>query len=502
MRSTLIAVLATWSAFLFFTGCTYNGNVIKVDHTNFTDEIVPDQNLVFSFVNTLAPDSLLNQWDTTAYISFTPAVKGKFKWSSPTELIFSPLEPFAPSTEFTASLSPELTKHSKEKPALPKENTIKFHTPFLTMATAQVFWALSSQNAGAVEVRLNMNFNCKVKPADLNKRLHVFVNEKEVPFDILTGDPDYTIGVSVADVRGESKESIPLKIGIDPGLPCVGSTYVTKDKMEFAYEVPAKEKIMVVQMTASFIQGEGVVSVFTNQPVINENLKSLLTISPTLPFTIEKKDNGFNLKGDFEPDKNYEITILKDLRGVFGFTLDEAYTQTVSFGELDPALSFANGNAMYLSSRGSRNIAVNIVSINKVKVSYIRIYENNILNFIRAGEQWGYEYEESEDDDYNYHDFRYYDYNDYGDLITEKTYDVQSLPKKGNLRLLNLNLEDIGYGDKFKGLYLVKVQDADHQWLQESQFVSLSDVGLSPAMGKMKWSYLPTPYSPPIPFLT
>ncbi|MGB3075492.1 MAG: MG2 domain-containing protein, partial [Chitinophagales bacterium] len=463
---------------IIMAGCTQNGNVLKLEHSNFTGEIATDQNLVFTFAENLVPDSLLNQWDSTAYLTFNPAVHGKFKWSAPNELTFSPSLPFAPSTDFEATLTDNLTKYVLNKPSLPKEKSLKFHTPYLLLSTAQVFYALSQQSAGAVEVRINLNFNCKVNPAELNKRLHLFVNEKEVPFNVLSGDADYSIGVSIADVRGDSKESMPLKIILEEGLPCVGSTYTTKEKMEFLSEIPVKEKIMITEMTASFIDGAGLVTVFTNQPIVNENLKSIITISPALTFTATLIDNGFNLKGDFEPGKTYDITISKELKGVFGYTLEENYSQTVSFGELEPALAFAGNNSIYLSSKGARNVGINIVNINKVKVSIIRIYENNILNFMRAGNEWGYYYEEEEGDNYEYHNYEYYDYNHYGDLVKEKVIDVQSLPKQGNMRLLNMNLEEVGYNDQFKGLYVVKVEDVDHQYLQESKFISLSDIGL------------------------
>ena len=159
-------------------------------------------------------------------------------------------------------------------------------------------------------------------------------------------------------------------------------------------------------MTASFIDGEGIINVFTNQPIVNENLKSIITISPDLTYTTEILDNGFKLKGDFEPGKNYEVTIAQELRGVFGYTLDEKYSQTVSFGELEPALAFANNKSIYLSSQGARNIGINIVNISKVKISVIRIYENNILDFIRGGNDWGYYYEEN-GEDYEYYNYQY-----------------------------------------------------------------------------------------------
>jgi len=471
---------------LFTVSCTNLSNTIKLDHTNFTQEIVPDQNLSFTFASDLVPDSLTQKWDTTEYIKFTPAVKGKFKWNSTKELIFSPEQPFPESTDFTAQLTSNLFMHSKLKMALPKENIFKFHTPYLMLGNAQMFYSLSQKNPGAVEIKTNIEFNCKVKPSDLKSKLHLFVNEKEVPFDVIGGDPDYSIGVMTADLRGDSKEDIPLKIQIDPGLPCAGSSYTTKEKMEFTTIIPTKDKLMVTQMAATFLEGNGQVTVFTNQPVVNENISNLITVNPSVTVTAEKVDNGFVLKGNFEPDKSYAITISKELKGIFGYALDQDYTQNVSFREVEPTITFADQKGFYISSRGAKNLAVNITAVNKVKVQVIRIYENNILDFMRSGEQYGDYYDSqggdgNEDEDYDesrYHDYNYYDFTNYGDVISEKEYTVSSLPKQGNVRLLNLNPDEIGYSDRYKGLYLVKVQDEDRQWLQETKIVSLSDIGL------------------------
>src|SRR4029450_13992000 len=38
--------------------------------------------------------------------------------------------------------------------------------------------------------------------------------------------------------------------------------------------------------------------------------------------------------------------------------------------------------------------------------------------------------------------------------------------------------------DRFKGMYLLKVEDDDRQWLQESKFISMSDIGLIAKQGE------------------
>jgi uncharacterized protein YfaS (alpha-2-macroglobulin family) len=74
-------------------------------------------------------------------------------------------------------------------------------------------------------------------------------------------------------------------------------------------------------------------------------------VNPAINVTAEKIDNGFLLKGNFEPDKSYSITISKTLKGIIGYALDDDYKQSVSFGELEPTITFADTKGLYISSR-------------------------------------------------------------------------------------------------------------------------------------------------------
>jgi hypothetical protein len=66
------------------------------------DEIDPYANLVFTFDDAVVDAGQINRWDTTQFVKFSPAVPGKFKWTSARKLTFSPMTPFQPSTVFKA----------------------------------------------------------------------------------------------------------------------------------------------------------------------------------------------------------------------------------------------------------------------------------------------------------------------------------------------------------------------------------------------------------------
>ena len=96
------------------------------------EEIDPYQNLVFLFEEPVVAQGQPERWDTVQYVRFRPAVRGKFKWTSDRELVFSPLTPFAPSTVFDATLQAAALPRGKQQLRLPLNRT-RFHTPYLQL---------------------------------------------------------------------------------------------------------------------------------------------------------------------------------------------------------------------------------------------------------------------------------------------------------------------------------------------------------------------------------
>lgn len=65
-----------------FTVFACNRSSVNVEYTNAENEVPVLGNLVFRFSNNLATDSMLNRWDSTEYIRFSPVIKGRFRWES------------------------------------------------------------------------------------------------------------------------------------------------------------------------------------------------------------------------------------------------------------------------------------------------------------------------------------------------------------------------------------------------------------------------------------
>jgi uncharacterized protein YfaS (alpha-2-macroglobulin family) len=476
---------------LFLSSCV-NRNEINVKSRNFENEVEEQQNLVFTFSRDLVPDSLLNRWDTTGYIHFTPAVKGQFKWNTKNELTFSPMNGFRPSTDYKATLTNAIVSHS---PGLTvSELPVLFHTPYLKLISATGYWDLSQKFSGKALLSVTLNFNNDIDPAQLKSLLKISLGEAKSNFTI-NGQLSKSITVVVDDMDKSKISSIPVKIEIVAGLKSNASVYVTKEPQLLSFVIDSPDKLQITRAEGEYVGTETVIHVYTNQGVGEDAVDKFIKLDPKVKFRTEVIANGFVIHSTFAEGMSYQLTVAKDMKGIFGGKMEADFSQLVPFGALEPSISFVSKKGIYLSSNSSRNIAVNIVNVPKVQVQVRKIYENNIVHYLRSN-RWrdynydSYSYEEEyegdgEDEeyegDYSQRDnsvvYRYGDNNIdyYADMVFDRTYETRNLPKVNNANLLNLSLDD---KKTYKGIYLVEISSVNSLYKHESKLVSISDIGL------------------------
>jgi uncharacterized protein YfaS (alpha-2-macroglobulin family) len=444
------------------------------------EEIDPQQNLIFSFDEPVVAPTQTGRWDTTRYVQFEPAIRGKFKWTNEgRELVFSPLEPFRPSTTFAASLRPATLPSGKQKLTLARS---KFHTPFLELKTAQAFYGRSSRAAGTAELRANVRFNYPVRPADLRPRLRLSQGGRPVAFTLTSAEPDRTLALTLNQAVEPGQ---PLHFEVESGLQAVAGSQPTASPLQADTEVPDQQTLQVRELTGQVLNGQAVVTLLTNQPVSVADIQPLLHVEPAVPYELEALESGLLLRGGFEVGKDYQVSITPGLHGALGGQLAEAFNQTVSFGNSEPSISFASTDkAMYLGANGTRNLGLRLNEVEKVQVTIAKVYASNIQEILRADKQYGYDSDddgEASDEDGGYdegHSYQYYDLENRGDVLFTRSYSTAGLATENGLRLLNLSLKDLEFSGPLKGLYVVRVQDAEHLWLREEKLVTLTDLGV------------------------
>ncbi len=474
-----------------------NRSMVSLDYTNARDEVPTLGNLVFRFDQSLVKDSLLDQWDSTQYVSFEPRIPGRFRWEHPDELVFSPSQPLPPATTFKATLKSDILQFSKFG-RIKKGDDLVFHTPDLKLDNTNTTWVLQDENSSTALPQIDLQFNYPVNPNSLKDKLTIQIGGQSVNYTFQTLSASDRISLRLINLKMEDK-SLDANISIDKGLLPEGGTNGLKDKISMTSAIPSPFVLTVNEVTTEHDGETGSIHVQTSQQIISNGLAANISFTPAVKFTVEPADDGFIIKSDnFDQSKSYALSLAKGLRGRIGGVLHEGYTSNITFGELAPSIGFANSKGVYLSGKGAQNIEVKIVNVPRVKVIVSKIYENNLL---MAQQNTYYPREtvtsrrtrsnDEEGDGEEGGSGGYYAGGDdtspvLGDVVYEQEVDTRSLQKSGsgNGRLLNLSIAD--KLPEFKGIYHVMIRSTKDYWISDRRYVSLSDIGLIAKEGKEK----------------
>jgi len=488
LTATLLFVILT-----IVTSC--NRSTVSLDYTNAKDEVPALGNLTFRFDQSLVSDSLVDQWDSTEYVDFEPKIPGRFRWEHPDELVFSPARPLAPATNYKATLGSAILRHSKFG-RIAGNTDLAFHTPDLRVDNVNTTWVLQDQSSTSAIPQVELQFNYPVNPNTLKEKLSILVGAQSVNYTLQTLSASDRISLRLLNLKVEDK-TLDAKIGIGKGLLPEGGTNGLAAPIELNTSIPSPYVLTVGDVTTEHDGTTGSIRVSTSQQIVPANLAGAITFSPAVKFTAQATETGFVISSDnFDQSKSYTLTIGKTIRGRIGGVLHEEYTNNITFGELEPAISFANAKGVYLSGKGAKNIEVKITNVPRIKVVVSKIYENNLLAAQNSnyrpqetsgnsrsqtgGESDGEGGDEPESNNSS-GDLTV------GDVIYEKEIDTRSLPRSSTSninRILNLDIAD--KLPEFKGIYHVMIRSTKNYWVRDSRFISLSDIGMIAKEGNEK----------------
>ncbi len=477
MKSIKILVLAL---LLILPSCKKK-NTVRITERNFDKEVAVTGNLSFTFDRDLVPDSMVNIWVEDELLKIKPYTEGKYMWVTTNRLVFQPARGFLPSTDYQCDLTDKILMYSPDY-SFTGDKSFDFHTPYLKITGTKAYWTLPEGEEGEPVMRFDIEFNQDIKPEEVAGLLNVDLNRESRDFRIVAADAGNMVSLVVTDIKAEDKD-MSAKITIDKGLKANRGSVETDKPFVHEFDIPSPFKLIIADVQSSHNGMEGVINISTSQPVLERNIKTFISISPWVKYSVEVLPGSFIIKSeDFDINSKYELTIKQGLEGKIGGVLKYDYTQPVSFGELQPNIVFMDKKEFYVSGKGSRNIEVAIINIPRVRIKITKIYENNILKYIRT-------YSFNNYDDYYYDDYYYYDYyydrpdaETLGDVVYEKEIETADLQRYGSSRILNLDFEDKLSG--YNGIYCIEIRSADDYWMRAEKLVSISDIGLIAKEGK------------------
>src|SRR5262249_48941143 len=149
--------------------------------------------------------------------SFEPLIKGRFRWESPDELVFSPSQPLLPATSFKAKLGSEILRWSRYS-SIKNADDINFHTPDLTLDNEQVTWVMTDDQSRMPVPQIDLHFNYRINPNDLKGKLRIEVDEKPMEYNLQTLSADNKISVRISGLARTEDKNYEARITIEKGL--------------------------------------------------------------------------------------------------------------------------------------------------------------------------------------------------------------------------------------------------------------------------------------------
>lgn len=422
--------------------------------------------VIFGFDGDLRADSVSGSVDTNRLVVFEPALKGKCLWINPHTLAFYASEPLPPATVFKVLFDKHIvgegftTKHP---------SSVTFNTPELSVTGTSAWYSAGASAANRIPV-VELEFNYPVAPSMLKSSLLIEANGVKLPFTVigqgaakkhrlmLSGQfPD-------AEIQCELKEGAVSSIG---GGATSGSQAVS-------VSFPVAGQLTVVKTETSFSASEGIVNVVMSEPVDGNTLAGNVEVVPFVLFRASASADGLTLRGNFVEGTNYRITIVRHVKSIFGSSASYDLETNADFGAPAPVVTFAETGAFYLGSGGNRNIGLYLRNTEAINVKVFRIYENNILHYLRKGKQWDW----GEEDGTWYENYEYPLDEDYGTLIYNKKVPVNALASNGAVRLLNLGESIFRKEGDASGLYVIRAESEKKPWIRDVRLISFSDIGL------------------------
>jgi len=439
---------------------------------DFSTEIEVQQNIAFNFSKDLCPDSLLNNWDSTEYLQLTPSVQGLFRWTGSHTLVFSPASGFEPGTEYKAVATGKVSRYKKGKGYSVSSKPVTFRTAPLRVEQATASWARATGQQDVV-VQLDLMLNYEVNLAEAARRIRLQYEGKNVSVRQSATGRSRSMSLQFTGVTDDGANEF-LSVEVLQGISVPGTHYTSVQDTSFTVSIPSRYNLAITSVYAQHSGTEGIITISTSQPVLEATLKKAISISPHASFDVTANEGGFTISGNgFDPAQLYDLTIAPGLEGTLGGKLKNTYSTSVSFGRLRPTISFSNTKGMYLTGNGYKNISLSLINVPNVEVSVVKVFANNLEQFLRRDKYWDYHYDDEAEEGNSY---RFYDTEYIGDTVFSRTYETNKLPRQNAAHILNLDFKD--RLKDYNGVYVLQVKSKDHYWIQESKIISISDIGL------------------------
>ena len=159
-------------------------------------------------------------------------------------------------------------------------------------------------------------------------------------------------------------------------------------KGEASIAVPAQGDFKVLDVVAVYDAQQYASVQFSDMIAVGQDLNGLISISgqSDISFTI----NGSEVKvfGNGKLDGNYTVNVNAGIKNTWGDILDKGFAANINFENKMPSVKI-HGKGNILPNSGRLVLPFESINLNAVDISIIKIYENNVPQFLQENNLGG-----------------------------------------------------------------------------------------------------------------
>ncbi len=305
-------------------------------------------------------------------ISISPSIKGKITALNSRTLVFNPDENLKPDTEYTVTVN--LSKIYSNIPSAYKTYTFKFKT-------IQPNFAINTKNLQSYSKEWQY-IDGVLRSADIlpletiKKLLNVTQNNKPVTVKWLPLAQSSSVYQFKIDSIHRLKDDSEIEIKWS------GKKFGIKNEGAAKRKIPGISNFTIVNIDV--IQSpEQHLSINFSDPIKKQqNFKGLVAIdgSRNLKYVVDGNVLKVYPEGRIRGD--VKVDVFQGIKNVYGYKFKKTFSEQIAFEELKPAVRLIS-NGVILPNSNNLNFNFEAVNLKAVNIRVIKIFENNILQFLQ-----------------------------------------------------------------------------------------------------------------------
>lgn len=200
------------------------------------------------------------------------------------------------------------------------------------------------------------------------------------------------------------------------------------NKGENTFAIPGQNNFTIVDISSTLAPA-ALLSINFSDPLLeNQDFAGLVTIDNIQDLRYEVNGNVLNVYPPNRVVGDVKVTVFTGIKNTEGFGLKKEFSELVSFEQLKPAVRMIS-KGVILPNSTSTPVYFEAVNLSKVDVRVIKIFENNVLQFLQS---------------YNLNDNNTYDIKRVGRRIAKKTIELKNddLGNNGSWKAYAINLSE------------------------------------------------------------